>query len=177
MITLSDVHRTVTRVTLPALLLLSGQGALAADAPAFAAPAAAAQGAGTPGIGRVVVSLVLVLALLLGGAWLTRRVSGLAGGKNPRLRMLANISLGARERAVLISVDGREVLLGVAPGNVRTLLVGDPVSTADNEGAGADGVATSVSAAASGTAAGMAGMNNADLKTAFGDILRRSLGR
>ncbi len=163
MMELSDIQRNVTRFTALASLLIVQGAALASEAPAFAAPAAAAaQGAGTPGVGRVAISLILVLALLLGGAWLTRRVSGMAGGANPRIRMLANISLGARERAVLIAVDGRELLLGVAPGNVRTLLVGDPPAVADSEGE------------AAGSAAKLAVPG---LKATFGDVLRRSLGK
>ena len=157
------IRRNVTWFAGLALLQVLHGVAVAADAPAFAAPAAAAaQGAGTPGVGRVVISLVLVLALLLGGAWLTRRVSGMAGGANPRIRMLANISLGARERAVLIAVDGREVLLGVAPGNVRTLLVGDPPVAPENDGDVA-GAATTLAVPG--------------LRATFGDVLRRSLGR
>jgi len=163
-------------LSLPLLLILPGV-AFAGEAPAFAAPvAAAAQGGGTPGVGRVVISLIFVLALLLGGAWLTRRVSGMAGGTNQRLRLLANISLGARERAVLIAVDGREVLLGVAPGNVRTLMIGDPVATPDTDSAGSGGVAAAAAADGGGAGAG-AVVKGADLKAAFGDILRRSLGR
>jgi flagellar protein FliO/FliZ len=172
----SDSQRYVTQVAFLLLLLVMQRVALAAAAPAFAAPVAvAAQGGGTPGVGRVVLSLILVLALLLGGAWLTRRVSGMASGGTPRLRMLANISLGARERAVLIAVDGREVLLGVAPGNVRTLLVGDPVAAqdADDSPSGATNAGATVGA----TGGPMPGVNASNLKTAFSDILRRSLGR
>jgi flagellar biogenesis protein FliO len=76
--------------------------------------------------------------------------------------MLANISLGARERAVLIAVDGREVLLGVAPGNVRTLLVGDPPAVPDSEGD---------------TAGSTAKLAVPGLKATFSDTLRRSLGK
>jgi flagellar protein FliO/FliZ len=159
---LFDRQRNVTWFTRVALLLMLQGVALAGEAPAFAAPAAAAQSSGAPGVGRVVISLILVLVLVLGGAWLTRRLSGMAGGANPRLRLLANISLGARERAVLIAVDGREVLLGVAPGNVRTLLVGDPPAVPDSEGE------------ATGSAARLAVPG---LKATFGDVLRRSLGR
>ena len=154
-----DLRSRATQFTAVAVSLFLQGTALAADAPAFAAPAAA-PAASTPGVARVLLSLLLVLGLLIGGAWLTRRVSGVAGGANPRLRVLANISLGARERAVLIAVDGREVLLGVAPGNVRTLLLGDPVATpAEGEAADSGGIAVP------------------GLRANFGDILRRSLGK
>jgi flagellar protein FliO/FliZ len=173
-----DIRRSANCITLSALLLIAQGVALASEAAAFAVPAAAAQNAGTPGVGRVVISLILVLALLLGGAWLTRRVSGMTGGGTPRLRMLANISLGARERAVLIAVDGREVLLGVAPGNVRTLLIGDPVAMADADASATGSIAAAANVGAeSKKGASVTGVKGTDLKTAFGDILRRSLGR
>ncbi|MBT8429393.1 MAG: flagellar biosynthetic protein FliO, partial [Gammaproteobacteria bacterium] len=35
------------------------------------------------------------------------------------------VSLGAREKAVLLSVEGRRLLVGIAPGRVQTLLVLD----------------------------------------------------
>jgi flagellar protein FliO/FliZ len=150
--------RRVLRLPQSLWLVALHGAAQAADAPAFAAPAAAATG-GTPGVGRVLVSLILVLALLLGGAWLTRRLSGVSGGTQSRIRLLASVSLGARERAVLIAVDGREVLLGVAPGNVRTLLVGEPPAPDD---AGSSGPAT---------------LAVPGLRASFGDMLRRSLGK
>ena len=153
------VRWRATQFTALAVSLFLHGVALAADAPPFAAPAAA-QPASTPGVARVLLSLLLVLGLLVGGAWLTRRVSGMAGGASPRLRVVANLSLGARERAVLVAVDGREVLLGVAPGNVRTLLVGDPVA-----------------AHADGPAAEPGGIAVPGLRANFGDILRRSLGK
>ena len=36
------------------------------------------------------------------------------------MRVLGGVSLGNRERAVLRSVDGTRLLVGVAPGQVRT---------------------------------------------------------
>lgn len=120
------------------------------------------------------ISLLLILGLLLGIAWVMRRVGGVGGGTNARLRVLSSLSLGTRERAVLISVDGREVLLGVAPGNVRTLLVGDPVALPAVESGGM------TRSAASSDRPFQAGANlaaNPDMKAAFAAILRRSLGR
>jgi flagellar biogenesis protein FliO len=45
------------------------------------------------------------------------------GGGNAQLEMLAQLPLGTRERAVLVRVGDSQVLIGVAPGNVRTLHV------------------------------------------------------
>ena len=40
-----------------------------------------------------------------------------------QIQVLGGVSLGPRERAVLISVQGQRLLLGVAPGRVQTLHV------------------------------------------------------
>lgn len=65
--------------------------------------------------------LFIVLALLLFFLFLFRKVAGVRPGGMVRMQVLGAIQLGARERAVLISVRGRELLLGVTPQSVRTL--------------------------------------------------------
>jgi flagellar protein FliO/FliZ len=155
------------------MLLLAQVTALAAESPAFAAPVASAASP-APGVTRVVLSLALVLLLLFAGAWAMKRVAGMTGRANTRLRTLASLSLGARERAVLIEVDGREVLLGVAPGNVRTLLVGDLPTL---QGGVADGSPAGEGANAAPVTDPSRGAVQPDLKATFSAILRRSLGR
>lgn len=99
------MHRAV-------LLLLAPVPALAASSSALAAS------------GQMLLSLLLVLALLGGIFVLLRRLQvrpGASGG----LRSLAALSVGTRERVVLLEVAGRQLLVGVAPGRVQTLLVLD----------------------------------------------------
>ena len=69
------------------------------------------------------LGLVIVLALVVGLAWLFRRFVQLPGTGKGMVRIEGGVSLGTRERAVLVSVDGARILLGVAPGNVRMLHV------------------------------------------------------
>jgi flagellar protein FliO/FliZ len=113
------------------LVLIAGDRlASAADALPFAAPAV--QSATTPVIGtlRVAVAMMVVLAAVLAAAWLTRRLRGASGGSATGLEVVAQVSLGTRERAVLLKVGDRQLLLGVAPGNVRTLHVLDSINGA-----------------------------------------------
>ena len=57
-------------------------------------------------------------------------------GSGP-IEIIADVSLGAKERAVLVQVGGKQLLLGVAPGRVNTLHVLDePVATGDGYGYG-----------------------------------------
>lgn len=74
-----------------------------------------------PGLGQTFVSLLLVLAAIFALAWLLRRVQALRPGAAGALRVIGGISLGARERAVLVQVGEVQLLLAVAPGRVNLL--------------------------------------------------------
>jgi len=95
----------------------------AAAATAFAAPVQQAAPSPTGGLLRVVLALLVVLAAVLAAAWLARRMRSFSGGGGSSLELLAQLPLGARERAVLLRVGDCRLLVGVAPGNVRTLHV------------------------------------------------------
>ena len=111
-----------------------------ADAPSFAVPGGQSATAPVVGTVRVTLAMILVLGAVLATAWLTRRMRAVGGASSAGIEVLAQVSLGARERAVLLRVNGRQVLVGVAPGNVRALHVLDSVAvdaTATPEAAGA----------------------------------------
>lgn len=84
--------------------------------PAVAAPSALAAG------GQMLVSLALVVALI-GGLFVLLRRFQVRGGSAGGIRTLAALSVGTRERVVLLEVAGRQLLVGVAPGRVQALLV------------------------------------------------------
>ncbi len=71
------------------------------------------------------VGLVLVLGLMLGLAWLVKRYVQVPGIGKGQVQIQGGVSLGAREKAVLLSVEGKRLLVGIAPGRVQTLLVLD----------------------------------------------------
>lgn len=75
---------------------------------------------------RMTLGLLAVMVLIFGLAWAVRRfsfLSSLQGDSNAPIRALAQLSVGPKERVVLIEVDGQRLLIGVAPGRV-TLLQG-----------------------------------------------------
>lgn len=78
-----------------------------------------------------VIGLVAVLALMLALAWLVKRFVSVPGIGKGQVQVLGGVSLGPRERAVLVSVEGQRLLLGVAPGRVQTLHVLDSATTGD----------------------------------------------
>ncbi len=96
--------------------------------------------AGTPTAGnlaQLVLGLILVLAVIVGGAWLLRRYGQLPAAGHGALRVLGGVSLGPRERAVLIQLGDKQLLVGVAPGRVQTLHVFDqPAVTVSPEHGG-----------------------------------------
>jgi flagellar protein FliO/FliZ len=105
------------------LALLSPLRVLAA-APAHASFAAPAQfDGGSSGLGmlRVCLALALVLASVYAVAWLMRRLRGASSERAPGMAIVSQVSLGARERAVLLRVGEQHLLLGVAAGSVRLL--------------------------------------------------------
>ena len=72
---------------------------------------------------ETVGGLLFVLLLILGGAWLFRRYGQLPiAGKN-LINVLGGVSVGPRERVVVLSIDETRLVVGVAPGQVRTLYV------------------------------------------------------
>ena len=72
---------------------------------------------------QVLGSLLLVFACIVGLMYLLRRVTRLGGSGEVPLRVLGSANVGNRERVVLLSAGGEHILLGVAPGSVRTLHV------------------------------------------------------
>ncbi len=74
---------------------------------------------------NMVMGLVVVIALILGLAWVLRKYGRLPVSNQVDMKVLGGLSLGTRERAVLIQVEGQRLLLGVAPGRVETLHIMD----------------------------------------------------
>ena len=65
--------------------------------------------------------LLFLLALVGAGWWLVKRAGGLQINQGNGLKVIAAISVGPRERVVLIELAGEQLLLGVAPGRVNLL--------------------------------------------------------
>lgn len=129
-----------------------------APARRFAAPAAAASlpQTGMGGIGQVTVALLIVLGLVFALAFLLKKMRAATGAGPNGIEVLAQTSLGAKERAVVIRVDGTRFLLGVAQGQVSLLQVMS------------SGVPTVPETSAPASPQG---------KPNFAQLLRRSLGR
>ena len=87
----------------------------------------------------LITLLALVFVLVL--AWLAIKLLARSGavamtGRNGRLRLVQSVPVGARERIVLLEVDGEEWVVGVSAGSVTRLdrgaLRGDGESASQN---------------------------------------------
>ena len=74
-------------------------------------------------IAQLIGSLVAVIGLIFGMAWISRRLpmGGIARGGS--LKLHSSIAVGARERVVLVQAGQEWLVLGVSPGQVRHLHV------------------------------------------------------
>lgn len=109
-----------------ALVLVAGP-ALASDVARDAATGLATGGLPTTDLTsaaiRMVLGLAAVLALLGATAWVSRRFRAGAQARGGQIEVVSGLSLGARERVVLIRVGGDQVLVGVSPSGMRALHV------------------------------------------------------
>jgi flagellar protein FliO/FliZ len=85
-------------------------------------PAAAAPPDALSGLGQMLFGLAVVLAILIACVWLLKRYS-IPGRSAGLLKIISATALGPRERAVLVEVGDKIILLGVTANNVRTLHV------------------------------------------------------
>lgn len=104
-------------------LLLTAGPALADGAQKSLATGGLPAGNLTSAALRMVLGLAVVLALLGATAWVSRRFRVGAGMRGGLIEVISGLSLGARERVVLIRVGTDQVLVGVSPSGMRTLHV------------------------------------------------------
>lgn len=74
-------------------------------------------------LAQVLGSLLVVFLCLAAVIYLLKRVNRVGPNSGNPLRVLGSASVGHRERVVLLEAGGEQLLLGVAPGSVRTLHV------------------------------------------------------
>lgn len=72
---------------------------------------------------QMFLGLLLVLAIIFAMAWIIRRMGSFQQMSHGALRILGGVSLGQRERIVLVQVGEQQLLIGLAPGQIRTLHV------------------------------------------------------
>ncbi|WP_337367507.1 flagellar biosynthetic protein FliO [Noviherbaspirillum denitrificans] len=98
------------------MTLLTAVPALAAEQAATAAPATS-----TGSMLQVVLGLAVVLALMAGAAWVLKRMGMAGAGGSSVAKVVGGVSVGNRERVMVVEVADQWIVVGVAPGRVTAL--------------------------------------------------------
>ncbi len=69
------------------------------------------------------MGLLLVLAIFFFCVWGLRKLSGISVGGTERMRVVGGLSLGMREKVVLLQLGKKQLVLGVTPGRIEALHV------------------------------------------------------
>lgn len=80
-------------------------------------PAAVSSGS----VMQIIFSLILVLAAVALVAWIMKRINLPQHGAASLLKVVSGVAVGQRERIVLVEINDTWLIVGVAPGQVRTL--------------------------------------------------------
>ena len=85
---------------------------------------------------KLVISLLLVLILMFALVWAVKRFGRLdARAGNYPMQVLTQMSIGPRERILLVAVGDRQMLVGVSQGAIESLgWVDPPLAPARREG-------------------------------------------
>jgi flagellar protein FliO/FliZ len=67
------------------------------------------------------LALALIVGLLAATAWLARKVSGGKGFGQGGMKVVGGVALGPRERIVLLEIGNEWLVIGIVPGQIRTL--------------------------------------------------------
>ncbi|NGY06908.1 flagellar biosynthetic protein FliO [Solimonas terrae] len=91
----------------------------------LAVPSQSPAGAGHPSaagsVAGMLGSLIIVVGLILALAWLARRLQGTRAARGDLLQVTGGVSVGGKERVVIVKVGGEHFLVGVAAGQVSLL--------------------------------------------------------
>jgi len=71
---------------------------------------------------QTTLSLLLVLGVILGFAYLVRRIQSKLPGNPSLIHVKSSIALGSKERLALVEVNGTWVLLGITSASINHVL-------------------------------------------------------
>jgi len=100
------------------LLFSNFASAIEGTRPAYTPPPPAVS---SGSIIQIIFSLLLVLAAIVLVAWLLKRMNVAQQGSGNLIKVLGSVAVGQRERVVLVEVNDTCLVVGVGPGQIRTL--------------------------------------------------------
>jgi flagellar protein FliO/FliZ len=114
--------------TLSAVLAAGAQAADAVSAATAGIPAAAPAALSaapatstTSNLLQVILGLGVVLVLMALSAWLLKRFSSAGTNANGQIKIVGGVSVGSRERVLVVEIGDQWIVVGVAPGRVNSL--------------------------------------------------------
>ncbi len=76
---------------------------------------------------KLSAALVLVLLIFVGFTWIMRRFNRVQSNQHG-VRIVAGLNVGAKEKVVVVEVEGQKLLLGVTSNSINKLLVLQPMA-------------------------------------------------
>ena len=104
-------------VSINVLPAIAGAASMQADS-ASKLPASSIGSSTALEMSAVLAGVILLILVL---AWLMKRLGNFPSAGKGMVKIVGGVSLGPRERAVVIEAGSKRILVGVAPGRVQTL--------------------------------------------------------
>lgn len=79
------------------------------------------------------IGLLIVLGIFFLCVWGMRKLSGFTAGGAEKMRVVGGLSLGMREKVILLQVGKKQLVLGVTPGRIDALHVLEGDECLNNE--------------------------------------------
>ena len=80
-----------------------------------------AGGSAECGMFKVLIGLIIVLGMMAGSAWLLKRLGLSKAVAGSTIKIVGGVSVGNRERVLVLEVADQWIIVGVAPGRVNSL--------------------------------------------------------
>lgn len=77
--------------------------------------------AATGNLTQVLLGLLAVLGLMAATAWLLKRFGGRQFTGNAVVKIVGGVSVGARERILVVETAGQWIVVGITPGRINAL--------------------------------------------------------
>lgn len=130
-----------------ALFAVSGRVLAEEAAPEAVKTPAVADPMSLGNLTEVTLGLLAVLVVIFLVAWLVKRFGSFNTTVGGNLRVVGGVSVGQRERVLLVQVGDKQMLIGVAPGRVSMLHVLDEPIALEERTSGQDNFSQRLQAA------------------------------
>jgi flagellar protein FliO/FliZ len=86
---------------------------------------------------QVIAALLVIVLMIFAISWVYKKYAFMNGMAGDNIKVLSAISLGGKEKAVLLKVGSDQIVLGVSPGYVRKVhTLTEPVTVNENNVSG-----------------------------------------